>query len=133
LLATVTGIAAAAHYRLGAAIIAEGLLNLAVAGIVLAWPGVGVASFVLLATIWVIMTGAALVSASVALPLPAGRVLVGAAAMLSVLLGILLIVHPAAGALTLAVWPGAYPIVSGVFMLALAFRLRHETMKGKTT
>jgi uncharacterized membrane protein HdeD (DUF308 family) len=123
-LAIVAGVGAVTHHRHGAALIAEGVLSLVVAGIVLAWPGVGIAGFVLLAAVWAIVTGAALLWAAVALPLPAGRFLMGAAALLSLLLGILLIVHPVAGALTLAIWLGAYAIVSGVMMLGLAFRLR---------
>jgi uncharacterized membrane protein HdeD (DUF308 family) len=123
-LATVAGIGALTHHRHGAALIAEGVLSLVVAAIVLAWPGVGIAGFVLLAAIWAIVTGAALLWAAIALPLPTGRVLMGAAAVLSLLLGILLIAQPVAGALTLAIWLGAYAIVSGVMMLGLAFRLR---------
>lgn len=123
-LATVAGIGALTHHRHGAALIAEGVLSLVVAAIVLAWPGVGIAGFVLLAAIWALVTGAALLWAAIALPLPSGRFLMGAAAVLSLLLGILLIVHPVLGALTLAIWLGAYAIVSGVVMLLLAFRLR---------
>jgi uncharacterized membrane protein HdeD (DUF308 family) len=65
--------------------------------------------------------------------LPTGRFLMGAAAILSLLLGILLIVHPVAVALTLAIWLGAYALVSGVVMLGLPFRLRYDVVKGKTT
>ncbi|MEJ0048409.1 MAG: DUF308 domain-containing protein [Rhodospirillales bacterium] len=129
-LATVTGIGAVAHHRHGAALIAEGVLSLVVAAIVLAWPGVGIAGFVLLAAIWAIVTGAALLWGAVALPLPTGRFLMGAAALLSLLLGVLLIVHPVAGAVLLAVWLGAYATVSGVVMLALALRLRSAARAG---
>ena len=130
-LATVVGIGAVTHHRHGVTMIAEGALSLIVAGIVLAWPGVGIAGFVLLAAMWAIVTGAALLWAAVALP--TGRFLMGAAAILSLLLGILLIVHPVAVALTLAIWLGAYALVSGVVMLGLPFRLRHDIVKGKTT
>jgi len=123
-LATAAGITAVTHHRHGAALIAEGVLSLVVAAIVLAWPGAGIAAFVLLAAVWALVTGAALLWASVALPLPSGRFLMGAAAVLSLLLGVLLIVHPVAGAVTLAIWLGAYAVVSGVVMLGLAFRLR---------
>jgi uncharacterized membrane protein HdeD (DUF308 family) len=90
--------------------IAEGVLSPTMTRIVLAWPGAGIAGFVPFAAIWAVVTGAAPLWASVALPLPAGRFLTGAAAILSLLLGILLIVHPVVSAPTHAIWLGAYVI-----------------------
>jgi uncharacterized membrane protein HdeD (DUF308 family) len=123
-LALIAGIGAAMHHKHGLALIAEGLLGLIAAAIVLAWPGVGIAGFVLLAAFWAVMTGAALLWGAVALPLRAGRFLMGSAAILSVLLGVLLVAHPIAAAVALAWWLGAYALVSGVLLLALAVRLR---------
>jgi uncharacterized membrane protein HdeD (DUF308 family) len=57
----------------------------------------------MLAAIWAIVTGVAQPWASVALPLPASHFLMNAAAILSLLPGTLVIVHPGAGVLTLTI------------------------------
>jgi uncharacterized membrane protein HdeD (DUF308 family) len=128
--AIMAGVGALTHHRHGAALLAEGVLGVLVAALVLAWPGVGIATFVLLAAIWAGLTGAALLWAAVALPELPGRLLMGACAVLSLLLGFLLAAYPMAGALVLAWWLGAYATVSGVLLLGLAFRLRHAGRVG---
>ncbi len=127
-LAVGVGVGAMLHHKHGAALIAEGTLSLLLAFIVLAWPGAGLAAAVILAAVWALVTGSALLWAAVALPLRAGRYLMGAAAVLSMALGVALLVHPAAGVLALAVWLGAYATASGVLMLVLAFRLRQASL-----
>jgi uncharacterized membrane protein HdeD (DUF308 family) len=42
----------------------------------------------------------------------------------SIALGVLLMMFPAAGALTLVLWIGALVFVGGIFFVVLAFRLR---------
>ena len=42
----------------------------------------------------------------------------------SVLFGVLITIAPLAGALVIALWVGAYTLVFGVLLIALAFRLR---------
>jgi uncharacterized membrane protein HdeD (DUF308 family) len=43
---------------------------------------------------------------------------------LSIVLGVLLIGAPVAGAVIIACWIGAYAVIFGTLMLALAFRLK---------
>jgi uncharacterized membrane protein HdeD (DUF308 family) len=97
------GVNAMAHHRHGAALLAEGVLGLLIAAILLVMPIVGIATAIFLVAAWAILTGAAL---------------------LSLLWGILIAVWPIAGALALAWWLGAYAIASGVLLLTLAARLR---------
>jgi uncharacterized membrane protein HdeD (DUF308 family) len=129
-LALITGIRALSHHRHGLALVLEGLCGLAVAAIVLAWPSAGIAAFVLLAAFWAILTGAALLWGAVLLPFPAGGFFIGLAAIVSLVLGVLLIAHPIAGAVVLAIWLGAYALVSGVLMLGSALRLRAAAAGG---
>jgi uncharacterized membrane protein HdeD (DUF308 family) len=124
-LALLTGLGAVGDHRHSLGLIAEGILGIAVSALVLAWPGVGIAGFVLLAGAWAILTGAALLLGALLLPLPAGKLLLVMAALLSMALGGLLMAYPVEGALILAIWLGAYALVSGVLMLASALRLRH--------
>ena len=44
--------------------------------------------------------------------------------MASIGLGVLLVAYPGPGVLAFMLWVGAYAIVAGALMIALAFRLR---------
>jgi uncharacterized membrane protein HdeD (DUF308 family) len=44
--------------------------------------------------------------------------------VISTLFGILIIIFPGAGALAIIIWIGAYALVFGIILIALAFRLR---------
>jgi uncharacterized membrane protein HdeD (DUF308 family) len=123
--ALVLAFSARGHPGFGS-LLAEGLFGTAAGVVAFLYPGI--TTIVLLAVIaaWAILTGAAAIAASIALrhelagawPLPV-------AGALSLLLGILLLLQPAAGALAVVWLIGTYALVAGFVMIALAMRLRH--------
>jgi uncharacterized membrane protein HdeD (DUF308 family) len=62
-----------------------------------------------------------------------GLWMLGVAGLLSVAFGVLIAIRPGAGMLSLTWVIGAYAIVLGVMLLALAFRLRRAQRRLATT
>jgi uncharacterized membrane protein HdeD (DUF308 family) len=114
------------------ALLLEGIIGV-IAGIV-AFVMPDITAFVLLYIIafWAIFTGIMEIIAAIHLRKEIeGELLLGLSGLVSVIFGILLIVFPGAGALTVLWLIGGFSIAFGVLMLILAFRLRG--MKDTTT
>ena len=122
--AIIAGLRAASHHERWVALILEGVLDLVAAAIAFFWPGVTLIVLLWFAAFWAIVTGVLMVAAAIRLHLSHGRVLLGIAGAVSVLWGLLLLIFPAAGIVVLTWWFGAYAILFGCALLALAFRLR---------
>jgi uncharacterized membrane protein HdeD (DUF308 family) len=119
--------AARAHERWGVLVL-EGLAGIAAFVITMVAPIVTALAMVWLVAAWAIVTGALEIMAAVKLrKLISHEWLLALGGVVSLILGILLIAMPVAGALALALWIGAYAFVFGVLMIALAFRLRTWT------
>jgi uncharacterized membrane protein HdeD (DUF308 family) len=116
--------AAAGHRRSGALVL-EGLLDLLIVAICLFWPGTALVALVYLIAFWAVLTGIALIAAGIALSRLIDEVLPVLAGLLSVLLGVVLFVHPSVGVVALSWWLGLYALLFGIAMLAAAFRIRH--------
>jgi uncharacterized membrane protein HdeD (DUF308 family) len=129
-LAVISGARAASHRQRWVWLIVEGLLNFAAAAIALAWPGITILAFVALAVVWAVVSGAALLAAAFALQHAHGRWWMGLAGVLSIAWGVLLALAPAAGALVLTLWIGAYFLVFGVAQVVLGLRLRSRRTAG---
>jgi uncharacterized membrane protein HdeD (DUF308 family) len=105
----------------------EGIVGIAAGLIAFFWPGPGITAPALLIVIpvWAIVTGVMEVIAAVelrhAIKNEWALILSGA---LSVVFGVLLLIQPGAGALALVCLIGGYAVIFGIFMLALAWRLR---------
>lgn len=122
--AIVAGVRAAARHERWGMLILEGVLNLAAAAVAFIYPILTVLALVIFSGAWAIVTGIALLIATFRLPAAHGRWLMGFGAVVSILWGGLLFVSPIAGAVVMTWWLGAYALVFGVTLIALAFRLR---------
>jgi uncharacterized membrane protein HdeD (DUF308 family) len=111
------------HERWGLLVL-EGVASLAAAAVAFVLPGLTVAALVILVAAWSLVTGSLELFAAFHLNRDHGQIwlIIGGAA--SMLLGLLLIIAPLIGAIVLTWWIGAYAIVFGVTLCALAFRLR---------
>ena len=107
-----------------ALLVLEGLLNIAVGVIALLWPGLTVLAFVLMLAAWAIVSGGLMVGAAFHLSRDHDRWWLVLGGAVSIVFGVLLVMAPLVGAVVLTWWLGAYALVFGIALLALAFKLR---------
>ena len=120
------------HERWGFLLL-EGIVNIIAAAIAFLWPGITVVSFVFLVGTWAILSGGLMLSAALLLQLDHGRWWLALGGLASVIYGVLLIAAPFIGALVLIWWLGAYAIVFGFALTAVAIKLharRREQARG---
>jgi uncharacterized membrane protein HdeD (DUF308 family) len=120
---------AAVRRRAGAppwwALLVEGIVGIAAGLVTFVLPGVTAVMILYVIAAWAVLTGVLEIVAAVRLR----RQLTGEwrlvlSGILSIVFGGLVMAAPAAGALAITLWIGAYAIVFGGLLLALAFRLR---------
>ena len=106
-------------------LLVEGIVGI-VAGIVtFMWPGITAMFLLYLIAFWAILTGVLEIVAGIRLrEVIANEMLLILMGVISTLFGILIIIFPGAGALAIIIWIGAYAVVFGIILIALAFRLR---------
>jgi uncharacterized membrane protein HdeD (DUF308 family) len=102
----------------------EGIIGLGAAAVTVIWPAVTLVVLIYIIAAWAVITGVFEILAAVRLRRHiTGEWLLILAGVTSIIFGVLLFGAPAAGALVLAWWIGAYALVFGVLMLGLALRL----------
>lgn len=103
----------------------EGLAGIGVGLITFFYPEVTAILLVILIAIWAIATGVIELIAAVRLRNEIkGEWLLGAAGVLSILLGILFMFMPVMGSVVIAYWIGAYALVFGITLIVLGTRMR---------
>ena len=124
--ALVAGLRLAHRHGRSGGLLLEGILNILIGIICFLWPATALVALVYLIAIWAIVTGVALVAAGLALIRLSGEWLLVLGGVLSILLGLILFVTPAAGVVALSWWLGIYALFFGIMLLSVAFRIRYH-------
>jgi uncharacterized membrane protein HdeD (DUF308 family) len=121
-------VSAARRERAGAswgALLAEGILGVAVAVIAVLWPASAALAFVWVIGAWAIMTGALEIATAVRLrKVIEHEWTLGLAGAISIAFGLLMLFRPVIGGLALVFWLGGYAFVIGILLVVLGFKLR---------
>jgi uncharacterized membrane protein HdeD (DUF308 family) len=127
--ALVSAVRAARAHERWLAFLAEGIVGLVIAAIVVFYPGLAGLSIYFAIAVWAILTGILELVAAFQLRamLPNEWMLI-LGGILSIVFGVLLFIYPMIGILTVIYLIGFYAILFGVIMIAFSFRLRsHAT------
>ena len=107
-------------------LILGGLLGILAGLLAFVMPGITALGLLILIAAWAIVTGIMELVAAVRLrKIINNEWLLVLAGIASVVFGILLLFQPAAGALVLIWWIGAWALLSGIVLMILAFRMRN--------
>ena len=129
-LAIVAGVKAAERHERFGSLLLRGLAGMAAGVVAFILPGPTAVILTLMIGAWAIITGVLEIIAAVHLHRAHGEWLLIVNGLLSVLFGLILVIVPALGILTLVWIIGGYAVFFGVIMLALAFRLRARHARG---
>lgn len=106
-------------------VLVEGIAGVAAGVLTFVWPGITAFALLYLIAAWALVTGVLEVAAAIRLrKVITHEWLLALNGIASIALGALLVAFPGLGALGVVLWIGAYAFVSGVLLVALAFRLR---------
>lgn len=104
----------------------EGLASLVIGGIAFIWPGITAVALLIFIAIWAIFTGLLEIGAAVQLRKEIqGEWILALTGILSILIGIILIVNPGAGALAVVWLIGVYAIIFGGLLTFLGLKFRN--------
>ena len=117
------------------AFLLEGIIGILAGILTFAWPAITAIALLYLIAFWALFTGVFEIIASIRLrKVISNEWLLLLLGLLSVCFGALILFAPGVGALAIVLWIGAYALVFGVILLALAFRLRgHRSLMALPT
>lgn len=105
-------------------LVLQGVTGIAAGVVTFLWPGITALSLVLLIASWALITGVLEIGSAIRLRKTiTNEWLLGLLGGLSVAFGVVLFLFPQAGALAIVMWIGAYSLVLGPLLIALAVRL----------
>jgi uncharacterized membrane protein HdeD (DUF308 family) len=103
----------------------EGVFGIAAGALAFLLPGITALVLLYLIAFWAIVTGIFEIAAAIRLRKEiTGEWMMAVSGAASILFGLLLILFPGVGALAVVMWIGAYALIFGALLLALAIRLR---------
>jgi uncharacterized membrane protein HdeD (DUF308 family) len=103
----------------------EGSVSILAGLVAIFSPGIAAIALVYVIAAWALLTGILEIVAAVRLREQIhGEWIMGLAGIASIAFGVIMLIAPAAGALALTWFVGAYALVFGVLLIGLAFRLR---------
>jgi uncharacterized membrane protein HdeD (DUF308 family) len=115
-------------------LILGGLLGILAGLLTFVMPGITALGLLILIAAWALVTGILEIVAAIKLRKAiTGEWMLILTGLASVAFGILLMVRPAAGALVMVLWIGAYALVFGILLFVLALKMRTLGKGGFTT
>lgn len=131
--ALVAAVRAAERHQRWGVLVLEGVIGILAALAALFYPGGTAITLLYIIAFWAIVTGIMeIIGAVILRRFIANEWFLILAGALSVLFGIVLIVNPGVGALSVVTIIGAYALIFGISLIALALRLRSGTPTGRT-
>jgi len=102
-------------------LVLEGVVGIIIGILTFLWPGITTMVLLYLIAFWAIFTGVLEIVAGIRLrEVIANEWLLILMGVLSVLFGFLILIFPGAGALAIVIWIGAYALLFGIMLIALA-------------
>jgi uncharacterized membrane protein HdeD (DUF308 family) len=129
--ALVSAVRAAQAHERWFAFLAEGIVGLVIAALVVFYPGLAGLSIYFAIAIWAILTGILEIVAAFQLrALMKNEWMLVLGGILSIVFGVLLFYNPLVGIITVIYLIGFYAILFGIIMIAFSFRLKSHATAG---